>query len=182
MVANPLRLQPRHAAKSPARDSVVGDADRGRFERRSARGGGCMMTIVVGRYEVRGRPDPLVEQIRVDMLRPQIGDPELAAPRAWPQTASRLAVRRAGSPAVQAQPSLKPAIALDQVVGEIPGQRDPEDRADQETRRAGAIARNTIMPQKRITAAPQAVNSPRCGAAARSCPDCAIAATPSGPA
>src|SRR5437660_12904931 len=77
---------------------------------------------VVRRYEVQGRTNAFVEQVRVDMLRPEVGNPEVQCCTLRPY---RLEIGGGRADlAVQAQPRLKPALALDQMVRKIPGQRD----------------------------------------------------------
>src|SRR5271168_2893697 len=85
---------------------------------------------VVRRYEVEGRPDAFVEQIWIDMLRPKVRDSEVQRRTLRPNRVE-IGGRRADL-AVQAQPRLKPALALDQMVRKIPGQGDPNDRAEDE--------------------------------------------------
>src|SRR2546423_380109 len=105
----------------------LGAAD---FTRRKllARGRRLHKDDVVRRDEVQGGADAFVERVRVDMFRPEVRTLDFESCALCP---NRLQVGggRADLP-VQPQPCLKPALTLDKMVGEISGQRDPENRTD----------------------------------------------------
>ena len=82
---------------------------------------------VVWRDQVQSRANAFVEQIRIDVLRPEVRNPQF---QCCTLRADRLDIRGRGSDlTIEAQPSLKAAVALDQVIGKISSQRDPDNRA-----------------------------------------------------
>src|ERR1700746_3976555 len=108
MVTNPRRCKldrikylrgNRVAAIGGVRQRAPGDDPRGPLV-----SGGLHDDDVVRRYEVQGRANAFVEQVRIDMLRPEVGNPEVQCRTLRPYRLE-IGVRRSDL-AVQVQPRL----------------------------------------------------------------------------
>jgi len=81
----------------------------------------------VGRNQVQSGANPFVKQVGIEMIGLQVGDPQI----------ERLSLRPnrfeigvfCADLARQAQPSVQPVIALDQVVNKISSQGDADNRS-----------------------------------------------------
>ena len=83
---------------------------------------------LVGRNQVQGRADPLVEQVGIEVIGLKLGNLQvkLLALRA---SCLEIGVRGPDLPR-QAQPPDKAAVAFDQVINKIAGQGDADNRAN----------------------------------------------------
>ncbi len=96
-----------------------------------------MMTISSGATRFSVAADPFVEQVGIEVIGPQVGDLQIER---LSLRSNRFEIGVFGADLLrQAQPRDQPTIAFDQVVREISGQRDAENRPDNEAAPAAAI-------------------------------------------
>jgi len=85
---------------------------------------------VVRGNEVQRGSNPLVEQVRVNVFRAEIGNSQIESRS--PHSGCIKIGRLDTDLPVQTEPSPQPAITLDQVVGKVSGQRDPDHGTEDE--------------------------------------------------
>ena len=87
---------------------------------------------LIGRDQVQGGPDLFVEQVGVNVIRLQVGDPQIEC-LALPPNRFEIGIFGAYL-SRQAQPSDQPVLAFDQIVKKISGQGDADNRPENKMR------------------------------------------------
>jgi hypothetical protein len=87
---------------------------------------------LIGRDQVQGRPDLFVEQIGINVIRLQVGDPQIEC-LALPSNRFEISIFSAYL-SRQAQPPDQPVFPFDQIVKKISGQGDADNRPENKMR------------------------------------------------